>query len=223
MVKKLTEYNSIIFDCDGVILDSNKIKTNAFYDVAKNYDKEAAIKLVEFHRENGGISRYEKFNLFINELLPNKKEINKETMLTKLLNEYKQAVKNGLLNCNICSDLNLLKNFTKKISWSVVSGGDQKEIKFIFKKRNIDFYFEGGIYGSPSTKENIFKKGLEERTFKNPALYIGDSKYDYLSASKYNIDFVFLSIWTEFKNWKEYTSQREIPTINRLKDLLYID
>tara|TARA_B100000212_G_scaffold271094_1_gene210520 strand:- start:1682 stop:2347 length:666 start_codon:yes stop_codon:yes gene_type:complete len=219
MIKKLSDYKSIIFDCDGVILDSNKIKTNAFYSVAKEYNEQAAIELIAFHKANGGISRYKKFDLFRKELLP-KYKINKEVNLDKLINEYSIEVKNGLLNCLICSDLNFLKKSTKNIPWSVVSGGDEKEIRYIFKKRNIDYFFEGGIYGSPNTKEDIFKKCLEKGTFKNPALYIGDSKYDYISASKFNIDFVFLSIWTEFREWKEYTSLKNIFTINKISDLI---
>jgi len=34
---ELKQYKTLIFDCDGVILNSNKIKTQAFYDVAKIY------------------------------------------------------------------------------------------------------------------------------------------------------------------------------------------
>ena len=33
----LLQYQTLIFDCDGVVLNSNKIKTQAFYDVAKVY------------------------------------------------------------------------------------------------------------------------------------------------------------------------------------------
>ncbi len=219
MIKRLNNYKSIIFDCDGVILDSNKLKTNAFYNVAKKYNEQSAIELIEFHKANGGISRYKKFDLFIKEILP-KNKINNEVNLDKLIDEYNTEVKIGLLNCLICPDLNLLKKSTKNIPWSVVSGGDQQEIRYIFKKRSIDYFFEGGIYGSPNTKEDIFKSCLQKGIFKTPAIYIGDSKYDYISASKFNIDFIFLSNWTEFRNWKEYTSIRNIYTINKIRDLI---
>ena len=46
------------FDCDGVILNSNKVKTNAFYKIALEYGDESAKKLVNYHIKNGGISRY---------------------------------------------------------------------------------------------------------------------------------------------------------------------
>ena len=63
-LKNLKSYKNLIFDCDGIILNSNKIKTEAFKEVVYHYGKEAAEELVQFHIMNGGISRYEKFNYF---------------------------------------------------------------------------------------------------------------------------------------------------------------
>jgi len=37
--ENLLNYKNIIFDCDGVILDSNKIKTDAFIKLFENYPK----------------------------------------------------------------------------------------------------------------------------------------------------------------------------------------
>ena len=34
--RKIQEYKSIVFDCDGVILDSNVVKTEAYFRTAKN-------------------------------------------------------------------------------------------------------------------------------------------------------------------------------------------
>ena len=37
---EISKYKSLIFDCDGVILNSNKIKTDAFRKVLKNFNQE---------------------------------------------------------------------------------------------------------------------------------------------------------------------------------------
>ncbi len=63
-MKKLKSYKNLIFDCDGIILNSNKIKTDAFKEVVSHYGDKVAEELVNFHVMNGGISRYEKFNYF---------------------------------------------------------------------------------------------------------------------------------------------------------------
>ena len=54
-----------IFDCDGVILDTNRLKTDAFSFVGKKHlPIKVKNKLIEFHATNLGKSRWEKF-LFI--------------------------------------------------------------------------------------------------------------------------------------------------------------
>ena len=62
-------YSTLLFDCDGVILDSNRLKTSAFFTAALPYGMRAAEALVEYHRENGGISRYRKFTYFLQEIV----------------------------------------------------------------------------------------------------------------------------------------------------------
>ena len=59
------EYNNIFFDCDGVILNSNSLKSDAFLFAVDSYGKNYAKKLLKYHQENGGISRYEKFKFFL--------------------------------------------------------------------------------------------------------------------------------------------------------------
>ena len=44
----LSKYQTLIFDCDGVILNSNKIKTQAFYEVSKIYGHKPAQILKEY-------------------------------------------------------------------------------------------------------------------------------------------------------------------------------
>ena len=60
---------SIIFDFDGVIVESNNIKTNAFEGLYKPFGNEIAKKVIEHHVTHGGISRFEKFKLYHKELL----------------------------------------------------------------------------------------------------------------------------------------------------------
>ena len=70
-MKNLKLYKNLIFDCDGIIFNSNKIKTEAFKEVVSHYGNEAAKELVKFHVMNGGISRYKKFNYFFETIASN--------------------------------------------------------------------------------------------------------------------------------------------------------
>ena len=53
---------NIFFDFDGVIADSVNVKTEAFEKIYLPYGKEIAEKVINHHRENGGMSRFEKFD-----------------------------------------------------------------------------------------------------------------------------------------------------------------
>ena len=55
---------AIIFDFDGVILDSVDVKTKAFKQMYSIYGDAVMRKVVDYHLLNGGISRYEKFKYF---------------------------------------------------------------------------------------------------------------------------------------------------------------
>ena len=71
---ELSKYKSIIFDCDGVILNSNEIKTNAFKKVLKQFNNQAIDEFIQYHKDNGGISRYIKFENLLNNILPKYEE-----------------------------------------------------------------------------------------------------------------------------------------------------
>ena len=60
----LNNYETIILDCDGVLFDSNPIKSNAFYEATIQYGKKNAKKLMNYNANHGGLSRYIKFEYF---------------------------------------------------------------------------------------------------------------------------------------------------------------
>jgi phosphoglycolate phosphatase-like HAD superfamily hydrolase len=213
---KLIDYSTIAFDCDGVILNSNKVKTNAFYDAALPYGENNAEELKNYHTQNGGISRFKKFRWFVDHFL--ERSLRNEAY-EQLLTRYADIVEKGLLNCEFNDDLYELKKQTPNAKWLIVSGGSQSELRALFKNRNLSYLFEGGIYGSPDSKEDIFDRELAKNNISVPSLFIGDSKYDYFSSSKYGLDFVFLSQWTEVDNWKSFCEENGINYVDSLKSI----
>ena len=192
-------YKNIIFDCDGVILHSNKVKTKGFYYAAKSFGHEKASKIEKFHKSNGGISRYSKFRYFITNIL----EVPfSEKIYKNLLQKYSNYVSRELFKCNLAVNIRKIRNDFPSTNWSIVSGGDQEEIKEIFIKRGIDTLFDGGIYGSPRNKFEIFEFLLSQGFNKKDSIYLGDSHYDFEVASHFKIDFRYISGWSEFENLK---------------------
>jgi len=208
----LSSYKTLVFDCDGVLLNSNQIKTKAFHKVALRYGKPPADKLVAYHVQHGGVSRYKKFEYLITDIL--EKPIEQDE-LSELLACFAKEVYNGLMNCDIAEGLDLLREKTGSARWLVVSGGDQQELRKVFSCRGIDVLFDGGIFGSPDTKELILKREEDCGNIVKQGLFLGDSQYDYQAAMQADLDFIFISSWSEWASPKS-----GLQSVSKLKDLV---
>jgi len=218
MKHPVTDYITLVFDCDGVVLDSNKVKTEAFYQATLPYGEAAAQAMVDYHVANGGVSRYKKFAHFLDQIAPNYTEQHGPN-LEALLQAYAGYVREGLLSCEVAPGLEALRNQTPNARWLIVSGGDQAELRDVFAQRGIAEWFDGGIFGSPDNKDEILARELASGKIQQPALFLGDSKYDYQAASAAGLDFVFLSGWSEVERWEEWVNQQKIKSVASLSEL----
>ena len=217
----MKKYKSLIFDCDGVILNSNQIKTDAFKKVLKKYNINAVDEFINYHRNNGGVSRYIKIENFLKNILPKyveNKEFNKNEF-RMLLRSYSNQCKESLLKCEVTKELSNLRKVSGNIPWLIVSGGDQFELREVFNKRNLASFFNGGIFGSPEKKIDIIKREICNGIIKFPALMLGDSKLDHIAAKSNNIDFLFVYKWTDFNSFNDYCFCNSIKTIESVSDI----
>lgn len=212
----LRDYATLVFDCDGVILDSNRVKTEAFRTAASPYGDAAADALVAHHVAHGGISRYRKFAHFLKAIVP---AGTAGPDLEALLGHYAAAVQEGLLSCRVAEGLAALRTATPEARWLVVSGGDQAELRHVFAERGIAELFDGGIFGSPDTKDEILAREIAGGTVRMPGLFLGDSRYDHQAASTAGLDFLFLHGWSEFAQWRDYAAEHGFETRAGLDDL----
>ncbi|GAB2730488.1 HAD family hydrolase [Halomonas garicola] len=222
------KYATYIFDCDGVVLDSNKVKTEAFYRATLPYGEAAAQAMVDHHVANGGVSRYRKFAHFLEQIAPTtspnyaeqRNPAERGPDLEALLQAYAGHVREGLLGCEVAPGLEALRKQTPNARWLIVSGGDQAELRDVFAQRGIAAWFDGGIFGSPDTKDEILARELASANIQQPALFLGDSKYDYQAASAAGLDFVFLSGWSEVVGWQAWAAELGIATAENIGEIV---
>lgn len=214
---KLDRYNSFVFDCDGVLLDSNAIKTDAFFQAALPYGEAAAKALVEYHKAHGGISRFVKFEYLFKTLLGRD---DYEADLKTVLESYGVIVRQKLFECRETPGMrDFLKALPKEARKIVVSGGMQSELREVFKQRKLAGFFDA-IYGSPDTKAQILQRESEAGNLKEPAVFFGDSRLDYEAAKAFGMDFVFVVDHTEFADWQHFFADKPVTIAAHLGDLI---
>lgn len=213
----IADYATLVFDCDGVVLDSNKVKTEAFRQAALPYGIEAAEALVSYHISNGGVSRYKKFRYFLDEIVQPRP---KGPGLEPLLTNYAAAVRAGLMTCAVADGLNELRNAYPEQRWLIVSGGDQAELREVFAARRLNGLFDGGVFGSPDTKDEILAREIHSGNIAAPALFLGDSVYDWQASHATGLDFVFISGWTEFEDWHGFVRQKGLRHLAKVAHLI---
>ena len=175
---------TIIFDFDGVILDSIPIKTKAFRELFSDFPKNIVDKFIEYHIQNTGVSRYEKIRYFYEDLL--KKNILK-TEILDYAQIFSNLTKEELIKRKylINDTLDFIKQNYNKYNMHIASGADEQDLKYICNNLNISNYFIT-INGSPTKKRKIIQAILNTYDYtKEETCLIGDSINDY-EAAKYN-------------------------------------
>ncbi len=213
----LSRYKCWVFDCDGVLLNSNGVKSDAIYRTALPYGKAAASRLLRYHKEHGGVSRFIKFEYLFTRIL--KRQDFRED-LDAALEQFSTYCRDGLRTSGEAEGLRDILDAIKSVGGTsfVVSGGMQTELREIFTERGLDKYFQG-IFGSPDRKEDILSRELACGTMKRPAVFVGDSRYDYEAANEHGLDFIFASGWSEFDDWRSFFSGKPVRIISSVDEI----
>ena len=194
---------ALVFDFDGVILDSNHIKDETFLILYKKYGKKFSNYVLNHHKNNRGISRFEKFKIYHKILFGNnikKKEIE------KLNQSMNSIIINRMIKTKFIYGVkNFLKNYHKIYDCFIISASPEGELKEICDKKKISNYFIK-IYGSPDNKFKNLNKLIKTYKYKRKEiLYLGDSNNDYFFAKKSKISFINVRNKSLSLITKEYT------------------
>ncbi len=87
---------TIFFDFDGVIVDSTRIKTEAFYELFLEHGEEKAQMAQTYHLQNEGVDRYAKINHICENILNQPHDQQKEERYAK---QFSHLVFEKVLKC----------------------------------------------------------------------------------------------------------------------------
>ena len=178
---------AVIFDFDGVILESANIKTEAFLALFAHYPEHRdAIR--EYHVRNVGISRFRKFQWIYAELL---KTPLGEAESTRLGDAFSRIVLEEILKCPFVPGAReLLKDLRCQSRLFVASGTPQDELEHIIEQRGLAPYFTE-VWGTPALKADILSSILSRHEIpRDEVVFIGDGESDYSAAKQTGIPFI---------------------------------
>lgn len=216
---ELTNCPIVLFDCDGVILDSNSIKTEGFRRAVEAHDETAVEAFVDFHRRNGGLSRYAKFEHFFRDLLGLSEY---QAAMDEALERFANVTRESLLACPLVPGITgLLTDLNDAgVPCFVVSGSDQRELRGVLAERRLDRHFED-IFGSPATKPEHVRTILDGRPETPVAggVLFGDALVDMETAEKFGLIPVFVSSRSQWEDGPALCTERGWPRIEDFTSL----
>jgi phosphoglycolate phosphatase-like HAD superfamily hydrolase len=179
---------ALFFDFDGVIAESVDIKTKAFGRLFEKEGPDIVKKVVEYHSNNTGVSRYDKFRYFyknfLNRPLP-------EAEFKRLCGEFEKLVVDEVVAAPFVKGAS---EFLEKHSGSyanyIVSATPQQEIEDIVRRKGLARFFKE-VFGAPTRKKDAVKAVLEKLGIPaGEALYVGDAMSDLEAARSNGVHFI---------------------------------
>ena len=187
-MKEFTGKTSILWDFDGVILDSMEIREEGFRTVLASFPDSQIETLLSFHRKNGGLSRYVKFEYFLEQIIGGKKN---EEKVQQWAEEFSKIMRKSLTSKDrlVKDVIGFIKKNKELYHMHIVSGSDGNELRFLCDQLEISENFES-INGSPTPKIELVRILMEEKGYKpEETCLIGDSINDFEASSSNNIQF----------------------------------
>lgn len=183
-----SRFDALIFDFDGVLVESTDVKTKAFATLYAGYGPEIERQVVSYHEEHAGISRFKKFRYFQEVLLGTPySDSDGEALSTR----FSQLVVDAVVDAPFVAGAEEFLDAQKgRMPMFVASGTPDDELHEIVQRRGMVSYFVS-VHGTPSTKGQIINNLLESYAFdRNRVLMIGDAVADLEGAHQAGVCFL---------------------------------
>ena len=178
---------AVIFDLDGVIIESAGIKTKAFEILFADYSDRLP-EIISYHQKHAGISRYVKFRYFYEKILGQELSAQEEA---KLGEKFSQIVVRQILEAPfVAGAIEFLTQNKNRYYCFIASGTPESELQDIMSHRQLDRFFVEA-HGVPKDKTDIIEDILDRYAFqRKETVFIGDAESDRAAAEKAGILFI---------------------------------
>lgn len=208
---------AVVFDFDGVILESAEIKTEAFCELFAHLGPTQVAQVREHHLANLGISRFVKFDWIYQNIVqqplaePDKLELGER---------FSAIALRKVLDCPFVPGAEAaLAALAGRYPLFVASGTPQGELDRVVDARELRAYFLE-VWGSPREKANILadiaaRNGFDVREI----LFVGDGTSDARAAAAAGTHFLARSTAPMADHWSR-SGERCVDDLFGLAELV---
>lgn len=199
----------VVFDFDGVLVDSNPLKDKAWFKIFDNHPRIPRHIVADVLSQNKG-TRFDILHTIFQRAGFSKEEIQKHIQTEAL--RFDALVQDWIVKRGLIRGVaNTLADFSKRFRIYINSGTPHASLKMSVKRLGIRHSFQD-IYGSPPKKEENLKTILDRENISGKeAVVIGDAEEDYRSA--YSQGAFFIAVASGFYDWG---LQRDFPIISSI-------
>lgn len=179
---------AIVFDFDGVLVESLHIKTRAFARLFETEGQDVVRRVVEYHLANGGVSRFEKFRHIYRHFL--KRELPEE-VFDELCHRFSALVMEEVIEAEyVPGAKEFLDAHAATTPCYVASATPAAELVEIVRARHMDGYFKK-IEGAPRSKADVTRDVMiREEATPDEVVFVGDALSDYEAACHAGVRFI---------------------------------
>lgn len=213
----MSAFQIIVFDFDGVVLESADVKTDAFVELFAAHGPDVQAKVKQHHLENLGISRFVKFAWAYENLL--RKPLTPEHS-TALGEQFSALALDKVLSCPyVPGARDAIETLAKRYPLFIASGTPQQELELIVERRGLSPFFRE-IHGSPREKPAVLRDLMARLQLAPEAvLFIGDGMSDYKAATEVGVPFLARDTPALHDRWTALGVQRR-PDLGELPALV---
>ncbi len=210
------KYTTFFFDFDGVLADTEDVKTQAFAEMFNDFGPEIMARVADHQRGHFGMNRYDNFRFYYSEYLGQKLG---DEELKGLCERFSGKVVDKVVSApEIVGAKAFLEKWTPTVISYVISAVPQDEIRLIVERRGLGSHF-AGVYGAPEAKAEHVARIMEAESLdKEDCLFFGDASGDYKAAKACSIDFLAVLPGPDAPLLERHPHVRWVPDFQALVD-----
>lgn len=213
----ITDARAVVFDCDGVVLDSNRVKSEAFLSVVDSDPEPARAAFLAYHEAHGGVSRHAKFAHYYQNILGQQEW---QAPAAAAAERYGAIVRERLRSCAPVPGVDrfLARLAEKNIPCFMISAGSAEETVGALEGRGLLGYFREILDNRRTKTEHLDYLELRRHGLM-PATFFGDSEADRQAAAIAGLQFVFVFGYTLWTAGTRLCQEAGIPVVRDFTSL----